>query len=82
MADNHDASAAGGANAYDFKLYRYTPSLAAAIASILVFAVLTGIHIWRMMRSRAWYFTAFTIGGACKLPPFFPHGIARTFKRS
>lgn len=50
---------------FDFRLYRYTPSLAAAIAALVVFAVLTGIHAWRMTRARAFYFTAFTIGGCC-----------------
>ncbi|KAH6974764.1 RTA1 like protein-domain-containing protein [Ilyonectria destructans] len=48
---------------FDFKLYRYTPSLAAAIASVAVFAVLTVLHTWRLLRARAFYFSAFTIGG-------------------
>ncbi|EMT72211.1 RTA1 like protein-domain-containing protein [Fusarium oxysporum II5] len=51
------------ADEYDFKLYRYTPSLAAAVISVAVFAILTGLHIWRLFRARAYYFTAFTIGG-------------------
>lgn len=50
---------------YDFQLYRYTPSLPAAIVSVVVFAVLTGSHIWRLWRARAYYFTPFVIGGAC-----------------
>ncbi|KAI8664961.1 hypothetical protein NCS56_00930400 [Fusarium sp. Ph1] len=49
--------------AFDFKLYRYTPSLPAAIASVAVFAILTVLHTWRLLRARAFYFTAFTIGG-------------------
>ncbi|KAL6412075.1 Protein RTA1 [Ilyonectria robusta] len=47
----------------DFKLYRYTPSLLAAAISAGVFAILTNLHAWRMMRARTWYFVAFTIGG-------------------
>ncbi|KAM6506902.1 hypothetical protein FALCPG4_018720 [Fusarium falciforme] len=49
--------------AFDFKLYRYTPSLPAAIASVAVFAVLTIVYTWRLLRTRAFYFSAFTIGG-------------------
>lgn len=51
---------------FDFKLYRYTPSLPAAIASVAVFAVLTLLHTWRLLRARAFYFSAFTIGGVCE----------------
>ncbi|RMJ17630.1 hypothetical protein CDV36_002664 [Fusarium kuroshium] len=49
--------------AFDFKLYRYTPSLPAAIVSVAVFAVLTVLHTWRLLRAQAFYFSAFTIGG-------------------
>lgn len=58
----------GDASAFDFRLYRYTPSLPAAIVFVVVFAVLSGLHTWRLMRHRALYFTAFTIGGYCKAP--------------
>ncbi|KAF5519109.1 Protein RTA1 [Colletotrichum aenigma] len=57
-----DAAAAAAA-AFDFKLYRYTPSLPAAIVSVAVFAFLTALHTWRIFRARAFYFTAFTVGG-------------------
>ncbi|KAL0769124.1 hypothetical protein CaCOL14_008432 [Colletotrichum acutatum] len=56
------AEAAAGA-AFDFRLYRYTPSLPAAIVSAAVFAVLTILHFWRLYRARAFYFTAFALGG-------------------
>jgi hypothetical protein len=48
---------------YDFKLYRYDPSLPAAIIATIVFAVLTSIHFWRLKTARALYFTPFLIGG-------------------
>ncbi|GKU07406.1 rta1 protein [Fusarium langsethiae] len=51
------------AEAFDFKLYRYDPSLPAAIVSVVIFAILTAAHTWRLFRVRAYYFTAFTIGG-------------------
>ncbi|KAH8747737.1 RTA1 like protein-domain-containing protein [Diaporthe sp. PMI_573] len=49
--------------AVQFKPYRYTPSLIAAIVSVAVFAILTALHTWRVHKFRAYYFTAFTIGG-------------------
>lgn len=52
--------------AYDFRLYRYTPSLPTAIVSVVVFAVLTVLHAWRLRRARALYFTPFLVGGCCK----------------
>ncbi|KAM6507179.1 hypothetical protein FALCPG4_018561 [Fusarium falciforme] len=56
--------AAGGSDEYfDFKLYRYDPSLPAAIVSVIAFAVLTALHTWRLWRSRAFYFIAFALGG-------------------
>lgn len=51
---------------FDFQLYRYTPVLPAAIVSIVVFAILTALHVWRLHRAQALYFTPFVIGGACK----------------
>lgn len=49
----------------DFKLYRYTPSLPAAIATLVIFAILSCLHIWRLSKARAWYFIPFAVGGAC-----------------
>ncbi|KAL9946758.1 hypothetical protein D7B24_008378 [Verticillium nonalfalfae] len=57
-----DAGAAS-ADSFDFELYRYTPSLPAAIVSVAIFAALTAVHVWRMSRARAFYFTPFVIGG-------------------
>ncbi|RSM10751.1 hypothetical protein CEP52_003396 [Fusarium oligoseptatum] len=47
----------------DFELYRYTPSLPAAIHGVIVFAILTAIHAVRLRQARATYFIPFTIGG-------------------
>ncbi|KAL4728042.1 hypothetical protein ACLX1H_004751 [Fusarium chlamydosporum] len=57
------ADTAQNAEAFDFKLYRYDPSLPAAVVSVVIFAILTVAHTWRLFRVRAYYFTAFTIGG-------------------
>ncbi|CVK85480.1 hypothetical protein FPRO06_07415 [Fusarium proliferatum] len=56
MADTETAG-------FDFKLYRYDPSLPAAVVSTVVFAVLSILHTWRLIRVRAYYFTPFVVGG-------------------
>ncbi|KAF4478567.1 hypothetical protein FAGAP_12319 [Fusarium agapanthi] len=48
----------------DFKLFRYTPSLPAAIIAAVIFAILSCLHIWRLGKARAWYFIPFAVGGA------------------
>lgn len=64
MASNEPLPGTEGDNAgYDFKLYRYDPSLPAAIVTTIVFAILTSIHVWRLRRAGAVYFTPFLIGG-------------------
>ncbi|CRK19219.1 hypothetical protein BN1708_012563 [Verticillium longisporum] len=62
MSDNDQTSGAGGKE-IDFVLYYYEPALAASITSTVVFAILTALHIWRLLRAKAYYFTAFTVGG-------------------
>ncbi|CCT67821.1 related to Rtm1p [Fusarium fujikuroi] len=56
MADTETAG-------FDFKLYRYDPSLPAAVVSTVIFAVLSILHTWRLIRVRAYYFTPFVVGG-------------------
>jgi len=64
MASNDSTTVAASDNAgYDFKLYRYDPSLPAAIVTTVVFAALTAVHFWRLRRAGAVYFTPFLIGG-------------------
>jgi hypothetical protein len=55
-----------GTDSFSFKLYRYDPSLAAAIVAVALFTIISFYHVWLMKRHRSWYFTAFIIGGFCK----------------
>ncbi|KAK5722304.1 hypothetical protein LTR15_005533 [Elasticomyces elasticus] len=48
---------------FDFKLYRYNPSLGAAIAATLIFAVLTSVHLTLLVKAKTRYFVPFLIGG-------------------
>lgn len=70
MEGSSDPNAAGAApdhnGEFDFKLYRYVPSLPAAVISVIAFGILTGLHVRRLYQVRAFYFTAFTVGGLCK----------------
>lgn len=47
--------------------YPYSPSLAAAAIFAALFALTTLFHLYQMVRTRTWFFTAFIIGGLCKL---------------
>jgi hypothetical protein len=49
-----------------YQLYQYVPSLGAAIAAIVIFVILTIAHFYRLIRQRAWFCTAFVVGGLCK----------------
>lgn len=50
----------------DFALYRYTPSIAAAIIFTVVFFIITALHGIRLWRTRAYFFIPFIIGLLCK----------------
>jgi len=50
----------------DFKLYRYTPNVAAAVIFIVLFTLSTAYHSYQLIKCRAWYFIAFVIGGICE----------------
>ena len=64
MAKNSPTAPA--ADSLDFHLYRYTPSLPAAIAAVAVFGFLTAYHCWLIKRHKSFYFIAFVVGGICK----------------
>lgn len=59
----------------EYVLYRYTPSIAAAAVVISVFAILTGLHTYRMIRTKLWFCVPFTIGGACTYRYSIDHGL-------
>ena len=50
-------------------LYQYTPSIVAAAIFIVIFAVLTILHTYRLIRTRLWFCLPFTVGGICTLFP-------------
>jgi RTA1 like protein len=48
---------------YEFKLYRYVPSLPVAVTVAAIFGILTLAHLYRMYRWRSWFCIPFIIGG-------------------
>lgn len=56
MADNNPTT---------FHFYAYTPSLAAAVIFIILFALTTALHAHQLSKIRAWYLIPIVIGGLC-----------------
>jgi uncharacterized membrane protein YpjA len=48
-----------------YKFWNYVPSMPAAVIFMLVFLVLTGLHTWKMIKTKTWFCIPFTIGGVC-----------------
>jgi hypothetical protein len=49
-----------------FKLYHYSPSLAAAMIFLLLFVGTTGMHFYQLFRARTWFMISLAVGGICK----------------
>lgn len=48
-----------------YYLWKYIPSLAAAVIFLLLFIVATGYHSWKLHKTKARFCIAFVIGGIC-----------------
>ncbi|OQE89789.1 hypothetical protein PENNAL_c0013G03742 [Penicillium nalgiovense] len=66
----------------DFELYRYTPSLVAAIIFIVLFALATSYHLYQVVRPRFWYFTIFVVGGAFQIVGYICRALAHNDKEN
>ncbi|KAF7550940.1 hypothetical protein G7Z17_g5377 [Cylindrodendrum hubeiense] len=47
----------------DVYLWKHLPSIPAASAFLVLFTLITAIHCWRMVKTQAWFTSAFAIGG-------------------
>ncbi|PYH77206.1 putative RTM1-like protein [Aspergillus uvarum CBS 121591] len=47
----------------EFKLYRYDPSIGAAVIFIILFLAAAGIHTFQVVRTKAWFVIPFVVGG-------------------
>ncbi|KAH7122075.1 RTA1 like protein-domain-containing protein [Dactylonectria estremocensis] len=46
-----------------FSLYRYDPSMAAAVIFIVLFMAITGLHLYQLIVTKTWFFAWFVAGG-------------------
>lgn len=49
----------------DVYLWKYLPSIPAAVIFVILFSVVMAAHLWRMVRTRTWFCSAFAVGGIC-----------------
>lgn len=52
-----------------YYLWKYVPSLAAAVVFCLLFVGVTAAHCFRLWRSRLWYCIWFAVGGLSVFSP-------------
>ncbi|KAH8590092.1 RTA1 like protein-domain-containing protein [Bisporella sp. PMI_857] len=50
-------------NTSEFSLYRYDPSVAAAVIFAILFAITSILHLVQMYKTKTWYLTALIVGG-------------------
>ncbi|KAI3057519.1 hypothetical protein CBS147343_10306 [Aspergillus niger] len=65
-----------------YELYRYTPSLAAAILFLVLFIFITAYHVYQMAQARAWYFTCFVLGGIFQIIGYITRALAHSNTQS
>ena len=53
---------------YSFELYRYTPSIPAAVIFAAIFFALAAFHLVRLFRHRTYFFVPFIVGLLCRTP--------------
>jgi hypothetical protein len=53
---------------FDWKMYRYIPSLAGAIAALVVFLIMTLLHVWQYIRLRKVIIFLVINGALCTFP--------------
>ncbi|KAL2444211.1 hypothetical protein ABEF95_015908 [Exophiala dermatitidis] len=63
----------------DVYLWKYLPSIPAAAVFLVLFSVVTAAHLWRMVRTRAWFCSVFAVGGICTFKFRFTTGFPFLF---
>lgn len=51
-----------------YPLWLYVPNIGAAIAFTVLFAIMTIMHTYMMVKHRMWFCLPFVVGGLCKCP--------------
>jgi hypothetical protein len=50
----------------NYFLWFYLPQMWASLLFLALFIILTGLQIWKMVKTRTWFCIPFVIGGICK----------------
>ncbi|KAI8650744.1 hypothetical protein NCS57_01409100 [Fusarium keratoplasticum] len=59
-----------------YPLWRYLPSLPAAIVFVVIFGILTIGHAWKMFRHRMWFCIPFVVGGIFEIIGYAARAVA------
>ncbi|KAH7253204.1 hypothetical protein FSOLCH5_013997 [Fusarium solani] len=59
-----------------YPLWRYVPSLPAAIVFVVIFGILTIGHAWKMFRHRMWFCIPFVVGGIFEIIGYAARAVA------
>lgn len=68
MADQSNVTVVDNSDVYLY--YRYSPSIAVAAVTCVLFAIVTGVHVFQMYRSRAWFLVPLVLGGVFEVVGF------------
>lgn len=71
-----DTTSSGDAAWEGFKLWYYTPSMAAAVIFIILFTLLTGYHTFLIARRRTWFCIPFVVGGLFEIVGYVGRAVA------
>ncbi|ORY17131.1 RTA1 like protein-domain-containing protein [Clohesyomyces aquaticus] len=52
---------------FDFEKFRYVPSLAGAIVSIVIFSILAALHLWQLFRNKTKIMIWVVVGAFCEV---------------
>ncbi|CRK12098.1 Protein RTM1 like protein [Verticillium longisporum] len=72
------ASEDGKDDKTEFVLYRYDPSLAAAVIFALIFLGITGFHTYKLVTTKTWFFVCFVIGGYMQVIGYAGRAVSAT----
>ncbi|OQE12568.1 hypothetical protein PENVUL_c001G07951 [Penicillium vulpinum] len=61
-----------------YYLWKYVPSLPAAIIFLILFVAATAFHFWKLHRTKAWFCLAFSLGGLFEVIGYIGRAAAHT----
>ncbi|KAE9365646.1 RTA1 like protein [Stipitochalara longipes BDJ] len=59
-----------------YYLWKYLPSIPAAVVFLILFVATTGLHLWRILKTKTWFCIVFAIGGFFEVIGYIGRAIA------